>query len=379
MDQWTCRRRLMATLSGRQPDCVPVAPLADSFAAAQAGVQYASLTWRDQMRVARDTGLDLLLNTSAAMPDAVSRAWKREDAGTKDGFPVFRETLRTPEGVLTQTIQQLPHNLPWTLEYPIKSYADLKPFRYVLDLVAEAAEAPDSIAEAAGGIGEDGLVHTWVAVPLELLGWIQRSQAMILALEEPGRMRELCDAIHKGQTRLMESAIDKGADIIAFGIVGTEITSPDMFREFAKPYASDLSRLAQARGRWTLLHMCGHVKRLLEDIRDIGPTVLETLAPPPEGDTEDIANARKRLGPEIVLKGNMPLTRLAQDTPEEIYALGRRIIEEAGADRFMLGCADVLLDYHPRANVEALVRAGHDWHLASPESFLPPEDRNICE
>ncbi|MFC1453195.1 uroporphyrinogen decarboxylase family protein [Verrucomicrobiota bacterium] len=359
----TSRGRLIATLSGETPDCVPVAPLADSFAAAQAGVQYASLTWKDQVRVARETGLDLLCNTAATIPDAVARAWKRTEAGTKDGFPVFKESFKTPVGTLTQTIQQLPYNLPWTLEYPIKSEEDFRPFNYVLEWIADVAEAPDAIAEAAHYILEDGLVHTWVAIPLELLGWIERSQAMIFALEEPARMREMCETIHRGQIGMMANALEKGSDIIAFGIVGTEITSPDMFQEFAKPYARDFADLARTCGRWSLLHMCGHVKLLLDDIREIGPTVLETLAPPPEGDTEDIAAARDTLGRDIVAKGNMPLTFLANASPAEVRAEGRRIIEKAGPDRFILGCADVLLDYHPRENVEALVRAGHEWRL----------------
>ena len=365
MDAMTSRQRLIATLSGEQPDRVPVAPLADSFAAAQLGVQYASLTWQDQVRVARETGLDLLLNTAAVIPDVVAKAWKRKDAGTRDGCPVFRETLETPAGELTQILQQLPYNLPWTLEYPVKSPDDFRAFQYVMEWIVDVAEAPDTVADAAQGVGEDGLVHTWVAIPLELLGWIERSEAMIFAMEEPRRMRELCDTIHCGQMKMMASAIEKGSDIIAFGVVGTEITSPDMFREFAKPYAREFTELARSHSRWSLLHMCGHVKLLLDDIREIRPTVLETLAPPPEGDTDDIAAARDRLGSDIVAKGNMPLTFLANASPDEVCAEGRRIIERAGPDRFILGCADVLLDYHPRENVEALVRAGREYQLRS--------------
>jgi uroporphyrinogen-III decarboxylase len=106
--------------------------------------------------------------------------------------------------------------------------------------------------------------------------------------------------------------------------------------------------------------MCGHVKHLLAGIREIHPTVLETLAPPPEGDIEDIAAARDALGRDIVAKGNINLTFMANASPEEVYKAGRRIIEQAGPDRFILSVADVLLDYHPLENVKALVRAGHD-------------------
>jgi uroporphyrinogen-III decarboxylase len=361
--QLSSRQRLIRTLRGEPADCVPVAPLADSFAAKERQVPYARLTWQDQVQVARATGLDLLLNTAAVLPQAVAAAWQRSAEGTRDGLPIYRETLATPAGNLSRVIQELPYNLPWTLEYPVKSEADLRAFEYVMDQVAESGEALAAIAQAAAGVGEDGLVHTWVTIPLELFGWMERAEATIFAVEHPERMRGLCERIHRGQMKMAASALRQGSDILAFGIIGTEMTSPALYREFAKPYARDFVELAGRAQRWSLLHMCGHVRPLLADIREIHPTVLETLAPPPEGDTPSIPAARTILGRDIVVKGNMNLTFLANASPSEVYAAGQDIIRLAGTDRFILGCADVLLDYHPLANVKALARAGHEWRL----------------
>lgn len=364
----TSRERLMTVFAGGTPDCVPVAPLADSFAARDRDVRYADLTWQDQVASARHTGLDLLLNTSAGAPDVIGRAWRREPIGEKDGDPLYRETLTTPVGTVSKVIQELPYDLPWTHEYPVKAPEDLRVLEYVADWTKDIGEAPAAIAAAAAGIGEAGVVHTWLTVPLELCGWTEGYKAMMLALEEPARMRGLCDKIHAGQIAMMTSAMAKGSDILAFGIPGTELTSPDLFREFALPYAREFVERAEAAGKRTLLHMCGHVSQLLDLIQEIHPTVLETLAAPPEGDVEDINAARDMLGRDIVAKGNLSITFLAQAEPEAVYAEARRIIAHAGADRFILGVSDVLLGHHAFDNIAALARAGHEWKALARES-----------
>jgi len=358
------RERLLRVLRGERPDCVPVAPLSDAAAAAWLGVPYAKLTWQDQIRHAAEFEIDLLLNTSAACPAAVDDAWRREDLGREDGCAVYRLTLETPAGTLTQVVQDVPYALGWTREFPIKSTDDLPAFEYVMDWIAAEPDAPAVIAEIASGIGEAGLIHPWMIVPLELFGWIEREEAMVFALESPDRMRRLCEKIHTGQMRMAASALAKGADILAFGIPGTELTSPPLFREFALPYARDLAELAAQRQRWSLLHMCGKIGQLLDEIAAINPSLFETCAPPPEGDTLDIGAVRDRIGRDITAKGNMNLTFLATATPAEVYRKGREIIQQAGTDRFMLSVSDVLLANHPPENVRALVRAGHEFTTA---------------
>jgi len=61
----------------------------------------------------------------------------------------------------------------------------------------------------------------------------------------------------------------------------------------------------------------------------------------------------------------MNLTFLAKASPQEVYQAGQQIIRRAGAERFILGVADVLLGNHAVENVEALVRAGHEYELSA--------------
>jgi hypothetical protein len=74
---------------------------------------------------------------------------------------------------------------------------------------------------------------------------------------------------------------------------------------------------------------------------------------------------RMETGDIIVAKGNMSLTFLQNAEPDEVYEAGQEIIRRAGSDKFILSVSDVLLGNHSRENVEALIRAGHDFKFQS--------------
>lgn len=359
----TPRERLIKTLSGEKADCVPVAPLFEGFAAKELNIPYTSVKWNDLLKVARETDIDLFLPLCASMPDPVSNAWKREVLCEREGCLRYRETLDTPAGQLTQVIQENGTGMPWTVEYPIKSRGDFAAFEYVMDWVADIGETAGSFDEAVKEIGEDGLVSAWIDIPLELLGWQERSQTMLLAMEDPERMERLCRKIWKGQRKMAESALKKGADVIMMGVPGTELVSPSLFIRHVVPYAREIAGMTREAGRWSYLHLCGKIQRLLDEINEIHPAVFETFSPPPEGDTVDIGAVRDKIGRDITAKGNMGLTFLQRAEPRDVYEAGREIIRKAGSEGFILSVADVILGCHPRRNVEALIQAGHDCKL----------------
>src|SRR5665647_427687 len=226
----TSRQRLIKTFQGEKADCVPVAPLLDGFAAKELNIPYTSMKWYDQLKVAREIGIDLFLPLSASMPSIISDAWKREILCESEGHPRYRETLYTSAGQLTRVIQETGIGMPWILEYPIKSKDDFAVFEYVMDWIADIGEVPETIAEAVNEVGEDGVVLAGIEIPLELFGWQERSESMVLAMEDTDLMNRLCQKMWKGQKKMAESALMKGADFIMMGVPGTELTSPDLFR-----------------------------------------------------------------------------------------------------------------------------------------------------
>lgn len=76
----------------------------------------------------------------------------------------------------------------------------------------------------------------------------------------------------------------------------TKLISPDMFRRYAAPALREYARICHEHGKLFVLHMCGHIRDLLPDIRAIGADALHCLTLPPTGNTL-LSQARAILQP----------------------------------------------------------------------------------
>jgi hypothetical protein len=96
------------------------------------------------------------------------------------------------------------------------------------------------------------------------------------------------------------------------------------------PYIRAFSTWAHDHGSLFWYHNCGFTRQLIADgtFNTLGVDVLETIAPPPEGDNE-LADARRALDRRICSKGNLNLQLLRDGTPEmisaEVASIGRAV------------------------------------------------------
>jgi len=85
--------------------------------------------------------------------------------------------------------------------------------------------------------------------------------------------------------------------------------------------------------------------------------LLETLAPPPTGNIEDLRWAREQIDPDITTKGNLDLGLLRDGTPAEIAEATRAIVDATSGYRHWVGTADAVLCGTPIENMQAMVEA----------------------
>jgi uroporphyrinogen-III decarboxylase len=66
--------------------------------------------------------------------------------------------------------------------------------------------------------------------------------------------------------------------------------SPDLYRALSLPQIRDYVDVLHAQGKKAVLHMCGHIRELLEPIRETGLDGINAATPPPIGNTscEDV-------------------------------------------------------------------------------------------
>jgi len=130
--------------------------------------------------------------------------------------------------------------------------------------------------------------------------------------------------------------------------------SPKMFKELAFPSLSKICDKLGRMGILTALHCDGNWDHNMEILAGLPPKVCTVQL---DG-ASDIFRARKILGPEISILGDVPPLMLYMAEPDEIDAYCKRLIEEVGADgAFTLG-AGCEVPYNAKVeNVRAMIES----------------------
>lgn len=96
---------------------------------------------------------------------------------------------------------------------------------------------------------------------------------------------------------------------------------PNQYREFVKPYATELNKVIQEAGGVNVLHMCGDITKTIDDIVETGGNMLSI------DNVVDLEFAKEKIGNILPLLGNVaPVGVLMHGNKEEIYEDVRKCI-----------------------------------------------------
>ena len=103
----------------------------------------------------------------------------------------------------------------------------------------------------------------------------------------------------------------------------------------------------------------------MERIADLGADGIQPIEEPPIGDCT-MAEAKRRIGDRVCLVGSVQYDDLARLTPDEMEALVKRQIEDAGAGGGMIlaptaGPYAAVLSERQQENTIRFIEAGHRW------------------
>jgi uroporphyrinogen decarboxylase len=181
--------------------------------------------------------------------------------------------------------------------------------------------------------------------------------------EHPGFVDELLDgildihlqAIDQVAARLKVDAYFGGDD---FCDQRGLIMGPDLWRRFFKPRQARLVERCHQAGLPMVMHSCGNVLPMVEDLMEIGLDGLESLQP----EAMDLLELRRRTEGRMVLIGGVGVQRLLPfGTPEEIRCEVRRLMTEmTRRGVYILAAAKALMDDTPTANAVALIEAARN-------------------
>lgn len=172
---------------------------------------------------------------------------------------------------------------------------------------------------------------------------------------------ESMNAVFEASLQVMTIAMEEGIDFMSDSSYGLEMTSPALFAAMDLPFIRRFSRWTHDRGGLFWYHNCGFTRQMILDgtLNTLGADVLETIAPPPEGDN-DLAESRRHLDPSICSKGNLNLRLLRDGTPEEIRQAVRSMIEAVRGYPHVFSTADAVLQGTPPENFIAFITETRD-------------------
>ena len=113
-------------------------------------------------------------------------------------------------------------------------------------------------------------------------------------------------------------------------------------------------------GVLTVLHCCGHVNAMLESFAKAGWDALEPLTPPPLGNVT-LAEAKRRVGGTVCLKGNLDPVHVMKMGTRDAVARATEECLRVGATNsgFILSVADCMAPGTPRAHMEIVADIVH--------------------
>ncbi|MEW6512075.1 MAG: uroporphyrinogen decarboxylase family protein [Bacteroidota bacterium] len=166
------------------------------------------------------------------------------------------------------------------------------------------------------------------------------------------------EAVSEASLFVMAIALEEGVDFMSDSSYGLEMTSPELFRTMDLPLIRRFSRWTHERGGLFWYHNCGFTSKLIEHgmFDTLGADLIETIAPPPEGDN-DLAASRKRLDCRICSKGNLNLRLLRDGSPEEIKIETEKIAAAVDSYPHVISTADAVLQGTQPENYITFVRS----------------------
>ena len=198
-------------------------------------------------------------------------------------------------------------------------------------------------------------IGCWQLGPFTQAGQILELDMILKGVfKQKAKVEDLLDKLSDMIIKLGKQWQAAGCDYIALREPGVaaDLLSPRTFKEIIKPR---LTRILAAWDSPKLLHICGQTDPLIDMMNECGA----------DGLTVDIkcnvAEARKKLGDDVLLMGNVDTYSMTCDpeTPKEATIAHIKEMIDNGVDAVMPGC-----DLWPaiiEANMKAAVDTTHDY------------------
>jgi uroporphyrinogen-III decarboxylase len=218
-------------------------------------------------------------------------------------------------------------------------------------------------------LGTDHHLGGWVADGFSLaLQWFPHLEAALIAtVQDPVRFKALVDYFDEYSAAWGAAQVELGgleSIQISSPYAGSSFISPAMYRRFVLPSVGRAAEAIGSAGGFSYLHTCGFISDRLEVFLETGVDGLECMDPPPLGDVT-LADAKRRVGSQLFLKGNIDSVNVLLQGDDETVDRTIRATIEAG----MPGGGYILSTACSVAPAVPPERVGRLWELVEQEGW----------
>jgi len=375
----TNRERLKLCLSGKIPDCVPVAPdFSNTVPARLTGKPFWQLylyndppIWEAYIEAAKFFNIDSLMDNYFPLrfPD--------ELAGKPPWQPYI--IFKNQERIITQNSYVDNGKRVWANSANVYYVADSPTWGVPLAKLELPAEpkwyepvegikpvdhGPKGMKRIKQLMGDQGLVGTYVASS----NGLENVEAIYEYYDHPELhekwAQERVEACERRFANIMAMAPDERPDFLCVGDSGSLIfQTVEIFRQLSLPSVKRGIELATAAGFPTHVHCCGPetaMVKIMAEETDL--TVIDPLEIPPMGDC-NLAELKKLYGKKLTLKGNLHTTEvMLRGTVDTVVAAAKQAIDDAAeGGRFILSTGDQVGRDTPFENLRAMVEVARTY------------------
>ena len=194
--------------------------------------------------------------------------------------------------------------------------------------------------DEAARFGDRGLMGVRLDDPISLLhGLCDETEFTVLCYTETEAVDEFLSVMYERAESVYRYFLERGVGPI-YWIEGAEYAGPPLlppacFRQLVTGYEKRLVDLVRDYDMWTMIHCHGRMKEIADDFRHIAADSIHPVEGPPMGNIT-LTEAREKLGPDMIITGNIQYGDIWSMTADEIEQCVKDILNEAMGNPFIL-------------------------------------------
>lgn len=357
------RKRILTALDRGEPDRVPVHDLVEYVMRKNFGRGFYSLDLKSyvsyHVNLCQEIGVDGInvglgpVDTAKFYFPDINLDWRITEVG--NDYVIVRDAL----GINKKFYDDLP-GAGRIMGPPIKSVEDLDRLKRS-DLLAsidrpERKKQIEIVLDKARPLGLAIMGH--VNGPCKLAAELRGLQAWVEDMyTNPELARSTMRFLTEFIKALAKNLIQAGADVVSIydGPGSSSVIAPRMYKKYAFPCYKEIIQTIRMEGAKAILHHCGNSNPILETMADTGADGIEPIDPL---GGMDMADAKRRIGHRVCLKGNVNTVTLTEGTPKEVEEEATQaILKGAPGGGFILASGNNIEAVMPVENIKAMVVA----------------------